>query len=528
MTIEEFKQLRRRFYDDFVFFAKHAVKIRTKEGQIVPLVLNRVQRRFVKSVIAQMTETGRVRVVVLKARQQGLSTVISAFIYWWTSQRKAQKAVVVTHKADSTRALFDMYKRVHQHVPESIGPYRLRPETVYSSRKELSFGAIDTSLMVATAGGDGIARGETILQAHLSELAFWPKATAAENFNGIMQSIPNSDGTAVFVESTANGFNDFNTMWTEAVAGQNGFIPFFAAWFETPEYREEVPEGFERTLDEQDLAETFGLDDGQLVWRRRKIAQTSRELFMQEYPATPEEAFIASGRPVFDPEIIIPLIQAAPAPLRRMAVEAGRVVEHSAGELYVYKERDDTQVYTIGADVAMGVRNGDYSVAQVLDGDKNQVAVWHGHIHPDAFADVLAALGHYYNTALIAPERNQHGLLTCVRLWKDLRYPNVFMDVSEGQIADKESINIGFLTNVRTKPLIIDRLRATVREKSITLNDKHSLTEMRSFIVTESGSMEAEEGKHDDRVMALAIANHVHQRKWTPIVVTDEYYVSAI
>ena len=73
----------------------------------------------------------------------------------------------------------------------------------------------------------------------------------------------------------------------------------------------------------------------------------------------------------------------------------------------------------------------------VLNGDKELVSVWRGHIHPDAFASVLAALGFYYNTALIAPERNAHGLLTCVRLYKDLQYPNVFLDVTEGQVADR-------------------------------------------------------------------------------------------
>jgi hypothetical protein len=161
------------------------------------------------------------------------------------------------------------------------------------------------------------------------------------------------------------------------------------------------------------------------LWRRRKIANRGRDLFKQEYPATPDEAFLASGRPVFEPQLIAPLLENAPTPLKRMTVEqthdaklkklVDKVVEHSVGELHVYKEHDPAQVYTIGADVAMGVRGGDYSCAQILDGDKEQVATWHGHIHPDEFARVLAALGTYYNLALVAPERNNHGLLTCVR-----------------------------------------------------------------------------------------------------------------
>jgi hypothetical protein len=528
--LQDLIKVRKRFYDDFEFWAARACKIRTKEGEIKPLVLNAVQRRFLTVIDEQMRTTGKVRIIVLKARQQGMSTVISAWMYWWLSQHKAQRGAVVTHKSDSTNALFQMYRRIHKHTPEA-----LRPSTEYSSKKELSFDKLDTGLTVATAGGEGIARGETITHAHRSEVAFWPTNGAKENMNALDQSIPNTPGTADFIESTANGFNLFHTLWTGAVEGTNGYVAFFSPWFETPEYREPAPEGFERTYEEMEIAERFNLDNDQLQWRRIKIGKVGRELFMQEYPATPEEAFLASGRPVFDPNHINPILEAAPAPIRRMTVEqryddklkklVDHVVEHGVGELHVYKEKDPAQVYTIGADVAMGVRSGDYSCAQVLDGDKQQVAVWHGHIHPDEFARILAALGYYYNAALIAPERNAHGLLTCIRLWKDLQYPQVFLDVTEGQIADRDSINVGFLTNVKTKPLIIDRLRAAVRDGDIKLCDAPTLREMQTFIVTESGAMEAEEGKFDDRVMALAIANHVHVRRYKPIEVTDDYYV---
>lgn len=523
MDQKKLKELRRRLLTDFRFYCKHCIKIRTKSGTIVPLVLNEVQERFIDTVLKQWQTDGYIRVVILKARQQGLSTVVSAFLYFWLSQHKAQKGLVVAHKADSARALFDLYRRMYQNTPAF-----LKPSTSYSSRKELVFDGLDTGLLVATAGGEGIARGETLTHAHLSEIAFWPPVSAQENLNALLQSIPNAKDTAVFVESTANGFNLFHEMWRGAVEGKNGYVPFFSAWFESLEYRTEPPEGFEKTYEEIDLAKKYSLDDDQLYWRRLKIAQNGPELFAQEYPANPNEAFLASGRPVFDPALITPLLDKCPSPIKRMAVEEGSVIEHSRGELLVYKDLDPNDVYTIGADVAIGVRNGDYSVAAVLNGDKELVAVWRGHIHPDAFASVLAALGLYYNTALIAPERNAHGLLTCVRLYKDLQYPNVFLDVTEGQVADRDSLNIGFLTNVKTKPLVIDRLRAAVRDEKIVINDQTTLKEMLTYIVTESGSMEAEEGCFDDCIMAVAIANHLHIRRAKPISVTDDYYAEAV
>jgi hypothetical protein len=176
----------------------------------------------------------------------------------------------------------------------------------------------------------------------------------------------------------------------------------------------------------------------------------------------------------------------------------------------------------------MGLRNGDFSVAQVLDGQKQQVAIWRGHVHPDYFADILFALGTHYNEARIAVENNNHGLLTAVRLGRDLAYPNMFTDVSEGNLDDRFTDTYGFRTSSKTKPLIIDRLRAALREREIELNDRVTLQELLSYIVTESGSMEAEQGCFDDCVMALALANHIHEGKYTPIKVTDDYYVHAI
>jgi hypothetical protein len=515
--------VRKRFLEDFRFWAQHAAKIRTKKGQIAPLILNAVQERFLEEVLFQLKTTGRVRMVVLKARQQGLSTVISAFIYWWLSQHEAQKGIVIAHEADATATLFDMYKRLHVECPKL-----LRPETRYSSKTELVFSDLDTGIRVATAGGKGIARGETLQATHLSEVAFWPTGFAETNFNGMIEAVPEEDNTFVFVESTANGMTGkFRQLWVNAVEGRSVFRPFFAAWFETPEYRATAPEGFKRSPEEQQLAKEFSLDDEQLQWRRLKIGEKGTDLFRQEYPATADEAFLNTGRPVFHPDYIQERLRKPTAPIRRMAVTEGKVEPHPAGELLIYHELDNAETYCIGADVGMGVRNGDYSVAQVLDSQLRQVAVWRGLVHPDVFAKVLSSLGYYYNSCLIAPERNNHGILTAVRL-RDEGYPFIYTDPTEGSLEPKDTIQIGFFTSERTKPLVIDKLRAVDRDREIEINDETTLRELLTFVVTESGRMEAEDGCHDDCVMALAIANHVHEGKYTPVPVTDDYYAQAI
>jgi len=517
--------VRKRLKDEFPFYSKTALKIRTKEGDIKPLVLNSAQQILQQAIDDEISSKGYIRIIILKARQQGLSTAVGGYMYFSVSQSKARKAMVVTHHADSTRALFDMTKRFHENCPEL-----LRPTTKYSSRRELSFDTLDSSYVVATAGGESIARGETISHLHASELAFWPPSAAKDNWNGLIQAVPDTKGTAVFIESTANGITGlFYDLWKGAVEGRNGYRPVFIPWFLDKAYRYECPEPLDHTPDEEDLIAKFGLDDEQLMFRRKRIAQTSQELFKQEYPAWPDEAFLSTGAPVFNPEQLVKLLDKAKDPIARLMLEGNEWVNHPRGELVQYYPHDPGELYYIGADVAMGGGRGDYSVAQVLDSKKRQVAVWRSNYYnPDYLATILDKLGRFYNEAFIIPENNAHGILTCTRLGKDFAYPNVYMVTEVDKLTDRESVQIGFRTTVKTKPLIIDQLRASVRDADLELNDKTTIREMLSFVVTESGAMEAEPGCHDDCVMSLAMCNHVHERRFTPVEVTDEFYIEAI
>ena len=515
---------RKRLRNDFRLYSRNALKIRTKEGEIRPLQLNHAQEILQKAIDDEMATKGFARIIILKARQQGLSTHVGGYLYYRVSQNKARKAMVITHHADSTRALFDLTKRYHDKCPEI-----LKPSTKYSSRRELSFDVLDSSYVVATAGGDNIARGETLTDVHISELAFWSPSSAEDNLNGLLQAVPSTKGTSVFIESTANGFNLFHTLWKGAVDGTNGFRPVFIPWYIDQAYREAAPADFEPTPDEQELMRKYNLDHDQLQWRRTRIARSGLDLFRQEYPAEPEEAFLTTGRPVFNPELVYSMLEEAPkAPLQKLALEGDEWHEHIVGEHWVYKPHDPKETYYIGADVSLGVRGGDWSVAQVLDSNREQVAVFRRQVDPDYFAHILYHLGRYYNNARIICENNNHGILTCQRLGKDLQYPNMFFVTEVDKITERESTTYGFRTDVKTKPLIIDQLRATMREGNIKINDPLTLKEMLTYIVTESGKMESEHNCHDDCVMSLAMVNHIHEGKFTPIEATDEWYIEAI
>lgn len=537
------KATRKRLLEDFEFYARKALKIRTKDARVIPFVLNRAQRRFLEAVLKQWQETGYIRVIILKARQLGLSTVWGGFMYWWISQHKATKGIVVTHKAEASTALFDMTKRYHKEML----PF-LRPSTEKANARELKFDKLDSGYMIATAGADTVGRGETLQVAHLSEVGLWPKGKAREIMNGLLEAIPLEPDTFVAIESTARGMSGpFYEQWKGAVAGTTGFLPIFIPWFEDDKYRAPVPEGFERTPEEQELClkvlEHYGeeLDDGQLMFRRLKVAQTGLPLFNQENPTFPDDAFLTSGAPVFNLEKLHARIESEPDILHRMdycPIEQ-TFKPSPTGRLLMYHELDPHMEYTIGVDVSKGTggeqenSEGDWSVAQVLDSKKRQVGVWRGKVEPDYLATILYHLGHLYNEARMGIEFNNHGILPNTLLFKtgimvggELKtYGNLYTREVYDKTTDEMKEELGFYTDVKTRPLIIDELRQVVRDDVIELNDIETLNEMVSFVADpKTGKIEAEVGCHDDTVMALAIANHIHEGSWAPIENQDDFY----
>lgn len=523
---------RKRLLDDFAFYAENCIRIRTKDQAIEPLILNAAQKRLVAVVVRQLETRGYIRLVVLKARQMGFSTVIGALLYWWVTQRKAQKALVVAHKGESTQNLFDMTRRFHDHCPGIM-----RPHTRYSSRKEIVFDKLDSSYTLVTAGGDGIARSDTITAAHLSELAFWPKSSAVANFSGLMDTIPAVPGTMVFIESTANGLAGlFYQQYQAAKKGESDFEAFFAPWFEDEGYRMPAPAGFTHTPEEEKLIEAYGLDDAQLSFRRIKIAEKGADLFKQEYPSNDEEAFLTSGRPVFRPDIIAEwLREKAQEPRKRLSLEAHvsddgetewRWESSPIGELAVYRDLDETETYYIGADVGGGVRQ-DFSVAQVFDSHRRQVAVWRSdRVDPERFGLILFYLGQLFGDCRIIVERNNQGILTNHCLHKVHEYGNVYTEVVVDKLDQTETEHIGFFTSEKTKPMVVNKLRAHIRDREIEVVDRTTLLELQTFVVTDSGRMAADGDCHDDCVLALAMCDHINEGPWTPIDAEGFYFTT--
>lgn len=283
------KALRLRLRDDYPYFARKCLKIRTKAGSIEPLVLNRVQLHIHEQLERQRAETGRVRAIVVKGRKQGCSTYTAGRHYHRVTNRFGFRAYILTHLADATDNLFAMVELFHK----NNNPL-LKPATGASNATELAFPGLEAGFKVGTAGSANVGRSDTLQLFLGSEVSRWPHAE--DHAAGILEAVPDEIGTEIILESTVNGMgNFFHKTWTEAVAGINGYIAIFIPWFWSEEYREPVPEGFDLTPDDEIYQAAHGLDLQQMAWRQLKITKLGEWKFMQEFPATPEEAFSTSG-----------------------------------------------------------------------------------------------------------------------------------------------------------------------------------------------------------------------------------------
>jgi len=298
---------------DFSYYAPRCLKIKTKAGQIIPFLMNRAQAYLHERVEHQRVTTGKVRVLTLKGRQQGISTYWEGRFYWRTSMNRGKRAYILTHLQEATDNLFAMTRRFHDNCPRP-----LRPSTRNESAKALTFDKLDSEFSVATAGSKDTGRSGTGQYFHGSEAGFW--ANAADHMAGIGQTIPNEPGTEIALESTGNGVgNLFHGMWQDAIRGESDYIPVFIPWLWQPEYRATPPAGWLPDGEGAEYAELYGADHAQLYWRAQKIKNDFRgdvSLFDQEYPATAELAFRRQSV-----ESLIPLVLVEKA-MKRTDVEA--------------------------------------------------------------------------------------------------------------------------------------------------------------------------------------------------------------
>lgn len=513
-------------------YIEEYLKIRDKNSKIIPFKLNTPQMKLYNKIKELKQQHKPVRIIILKARQMGFSTLTEAILFKEVVTRHNVTAGIITHESKATNNLFTMSKLYYDNLPEPM-----KPKTVARNAQELIFNTkentgLNSKISCMTAG-DGAGRSGTYNFLHLSELAFWP-GDKKEAYISLMQTVPNNENSIVIIESTANGYEFYKELWDKAVSNESDFIPFFVGWNELQEYQMPYT-GFELTDEEKRLQEIYGVTLEQLEWRRwciRNNCGGDIEVFHQEYPISPEEAFLNTGSCVFDTQIIHNRIQELKRPLRtgyftydyddtlpafgsrnqitgqlyiKNKISNIKWVEDKKGYIKIYEVPNSPEIvnYGIGGDTA---GNGtDYFTAHVINSKTfKQCAVFKKQLDPDLYVKQIYCLGMYYNKALVGIENNFDKYP--IRELDRLGYPNQYVRENEEKISHKTMREFGFRTDAKTRPSIISNLIQFVRDNSEQINDLDTLKEMLQFIYNENGRPEAQEGAHDDLVMALAIA----------------------
>jgi len=516
-----------------------------KNQKTVPFFLNHVQNKFLKRINEAREEfdnreRSHLNFLLLKGRQQGFTTFITAY----------QLAISVTQTnfagytlADTSDNATDIFQDKAKYVYELL-PKKLKPQEKFNTRRELHFQneegtGLNSRWRINTAGNKDAGRSKTINFFHGSECAFWKDLKSS--LGGLMEAFTGS--CIAILETTANGYNDYKDLWD----ADNNWENMFFEWWETPEYRIEFKnkyykkkfKSFIRYSEESEnvqsemwararckwLVKEHGLDLEQVNWYFNKW-KDKHELILQEYPCTPEEAFLASGRTYFNVEnvtrqlMIERTMQKEDVPVIRgsfeyeydtdaftkdkiIEKESIRFIPNINGVVYIYIEPVEGKPYGIGADTAGD--GSDKNIAQVIDRSGEQQALLLIEKDEDLFAEQVFCLGYLYNWARTSIETNYS--THPVKVLVERGYPNVdIREQSPDSFSGKLYNKYGFNTNRGNRNSILGELRTLVRDNVQYIHDITTLKEMLSFIINDKGKPEAEEGKHDDTIMAYAIA----------------------
>lgn len=505
-----------------------------KKKKIIPFFLNYVQHKFVDILNKAIKdyEEGlitNISILILKGRQQGFTTLITAIQLARTITRHNFEGLTLSDKSTNSDAIFqNKAKFIYNRLPDTI-----KPTEKYNSKKQLLFEKLNSSWAVETATKE-VGRSRTVNFFHGSECAFWKDGIA--NIQASLGEAFTKDSIKIY-ETTANGFNDYRTMWN---SGEH--INCFFEWWLTPEYRLNFETKNRRTKFLNDiyrvkdwiherlkwLLEEKELDENQLYWYYKKYnGYIDKELIKQEYPCTPEEAFIASGKCYFDKDALIKYIDKLEtiekygvkkqgyfdyeikydAKKEKKYIDGISWVEDPAGPIKIFKEPEEYVPYVLGGDTAGD--GSDKNTGTVINNITEEiVATLEQEKDETTYTLQIYCLGMYYNKALVGLETNYSTYPTKM-LSEEYEYPNMYVREKEDDYTGKLYKAYGFETNKKTRPIILANFQNIMNTETGKITDIEILREGLVFIKNEKGRPEAQQGCHDDRIMGTAITYYI-------------------
>ena len=525
-----------------------------KNQKTMPFFLNDVQHSFMDTLNKAIEDFNNgditdISLLVLKGRQQGFTTLVTAYQLACSILNKNFQGYTLADKSDNSEAIFQNKAK----FPYSQLPEALKPTEKYNNRKQLLFEKINSSWAVDTATKD-VGRSRTVNFFHGSECAFWKDGISP--IQGALGEAFTKNCIKIY-ESTANGYNDYQRMWDSG-----SHINCFYEWWRTKEYAISFPNDDIRAdfltsidkgwkngrpkwiRDEKATTDQIQWVCARLKWLRDEKHLTAEQLYWygvkydkyldkdlikQEYPCTPHEAFLLSGKNVFDTEVILNRLERLNKPIKTgyfiydydgLRITNIKWVNDKSGYIKIYQLPNTPEFteYCIGGDTAG--EGSDYFTGHVLDAKTgNQVAVLRHQFGAGQYTRQMYCLGKYYCDALIGIEANfdSYPLMELQRLGYLKQYTREAVDTYTG----KTEKRFGFKTTSLTRPTIISRLIEVVREHCDTIADRDTLEELLTIIRNEKGRIEAPEGGHDDMMMGLAIAHHIREQVVFPAEVIE-------
>lgn len=512
-----------------------------KNQKTMPFFLNDVQHSFIDTLNNAIRsfndgDITDISLLVLKGRQQGFTTLVTAYQLACSILNKNFQGYTLADKSDNAEAIFQNKAK----FPYSQLPEALKPTEKFNNRKQLLFELINSSWAVDTATKD-VGRSRTVNFFHGSECAFWKDGIAP--IQGALGEAFTKNCIKIY-ESTANGYNDYQKMWDSGV-----HINCFYEWWKTSEYRinfkgESAKIDFLNNIDANRdwiwerlrwLRDEKKLDAEQLYWYWNKYDKyLNKDLIKQEYPCTPHEAFLLSGNNAFDTDSLLTRLANIQKPIKTgfftydydgLKISNIQWVNDKGGyiKLYYLPNTPEFTSYCIGGDTAG--EGSDYFTGHVLDAKTGlQVATLRHQFDADQYTRQMYCLGKYYKDALIGIEANFDSYP--IRELQRLGYPNQYVREAMDTYTGKTEKRFGFKTTSLTRPAILSRLIEIVREHCNLINDRETLEEMLTVVRNEKGRIEAAEGAHDDLTMGLAIAFEIKEQvvfNQDPIIIPSQY-----
>ncbi len=523
----------RKFIETFVMIGK-------KDGTFGRMTLNTAQKLVMDEVERRMALKMPVRIRILKSRQQGATALCVALGMWWACCHENASYAVVAHKETSASSIYDRARMIYNSLPKELKPMtsKFNSERIFFDGDAGEIQGLRSRVFFGTAGGGELFRGETINFLHKSEKAFWDDNGGLLD-KSLNATVPKLPGTFIIDETTANGYNRFKDEWDRSVRGENDYTPIFLPWYLSEEYALKTPKGFTMTEDEKKLALKYDLTKEQIYWRRYTIDNDfeGRELFFdQEYPISPEVAFIASGMGVFGGDLTREGYNNVCAPTREdligviaeplLVFEQPEVFEEiEYGDKVVFDEEKQEWV-NIHNDIIVGqtTRVANYTIGIDTSGlgqNWNVIAVWHNikkkcvavwrqqTISEENLADIVIQIGKKYNNALVACETNYSHSVYDYLVAKG--YKNLYLRENTDSISKVPRGAYGWYTTNRSKTAIISTLKKTLTETPDAIKDKEFWFEAEYFLLEDPAKniMNSATGHNDDNIMAQAIACYV-------------------